>query len=40
MKLARINGLQIVLIRFPDQRLSEELLWHCDLQRSIPWPVG
>jgi uncharacterized LabA/DUF88 family protein len=38
MKHARIYGLQIVMARFPNQRLAEELLWHTDLQRHIEWP--
>ncbi|MSP66659.1 MAG: NYN domain-containing protein [Alphaproteobacteria bacterium] len=39
MKHARINGLQIVLVSFPDQRIAEELLWHSDFQRRVAWPV-
>ena len=38
MKHARIYGLQIVLIRLPNQRLADELLWHTDMQRHIGWP--
>ena len=30
MKRARTAGLQIVLVQFPKQRLSRELLWHSD----------
>ena len=38
MKHARIYGLQIILIRLPNQRLADELLWHTDMQRHIGWP--
>ena len=38
MKLARTAGLQVVLVRFPRQRLARELLWHSDFHRSVAWP--
>ena len=38
MKLARTAGLQVVLVRFPRQRLAQELLWHSDFHRSVAWP--
>ena len=38
MKRARTAGLQIVLVQFPNQRLSRELLWHSDFQRLTEWP--
>lgn len=38
MKMARIAGLQVVLIRFPKQNLAAELLWHSDFQRMVEWP--
>jgi uncharacterized LabA/DUF88 family protein len=40
MKHARIYGLQIVMARFPNQKLADELLWHTDLQRQIEWPAA
>jgi uncharacterized LabA/DUF88 family protein len=40
MKHARIYGLQVVMVRFPTQRLADELLWHTDLQRHIDWPAA
>lgn len=38
MKHARITGLQVVLVTFPDHRVAPELLWHADLERKISWP--
>ncbi len=38
MKLARADGLQVVLVQFPQQRLARELLWHSDFQRQVEWP--
>ncbi len=38
MKLARVSGLQVVLIRFPGQRLAAELTWHADFVRDADWP--
>ena len=38
MKLARTDGLQIVLVQFPKQNLARELLWHSDFQREVKWP--
>lgn len=38
MKMARIAGLQVVLARFPQQRLARELLWHSDFERNVQWP--
>lgn len=39
MKHARIQGLQIAIIRFPDHRIAPELLWHSDIERRIAWPA-
>ncbi len=38
MKQARKQGVQIVLMNFPGQRLSGELLSHVDYRREISWP--
>lgn len=38
MKLARINGVQIVLATFPKRNVSGELLAHADFRRDILWP--
>jgi len=38
MKHARINGLQIALVSFPNVVVPRELLWHSDFDRKIPWP--
>ena len=38
MKRARIEGLQVVLIKFPNHNLSNELQWHSDFVRAITWP--
>jgi len=38
MKQARIQGLQVVLISFPNSRVAPELLWHSDFSRVIAWP--
>ena len=39
MKYGRIAGLQIVIVHFPDQKLSRELLWHADECRHVRWPA-
>ncbi len=39
MKHGRIAGLQIVVVQFPGQRLSRELLWHADECRTVQWPA-
>jgi uncharacterized LabA/DUF88 family protein len=39
MKQARIQGLQVVLVSFPNQRAAPELLWHSDFSRLIAWPA-
>jgi len=39
MKLARISGLQVVLISLPGKGPSPELLWHSDIDRRIGWPA-
>lgn len=39
MKHARIYGLQIIMVRLPNQKLADGLLWHTDLQRHVDWPV-
>lgn len=39
MKHARISGLQIALITFPNSRVAPELLWHTDFERRIAWPA-
>ena len=38
MKMARIAGLQVALVRFPQQHLARELLWHSDFERDVQWP--
>ena len=38
MKHARIAGLQVVLVVFPNQRIAPELRWHADFQRPVKWP--
>ena len=40
MKQARIQGLQVVLVAFPDQRVAPELLWHSDFERRVAWPAA
>ncbi|WP_221987728.1 NYN domain-containing protein [Rhizobium laguerreae] len=37
MKHARISGIQIVLITFPDRSVAPELLWHSDFERRVAW---
>ncbi len=39
MKHARIAGLQIVLVTFPNNSVAPELLWHVDFERRIGWPA-
>ena len=39
MKHARIAGLQIALVSFPNSRIAPELRWHSDFERRIAWPV-
>lgn len=39
MKHGRKAGLQIVLVNFPNSNTAQELLWHSDYVRTIPWPV-
>ena len=39
MKHARIAGLQVVLVTFPDRRVAPELLWHTDFERRVAWPA-
>lgn len=38
MKVARMAGLQVVLIQFPHEKLARELLWHFDFCRAIARP--
>ncbi len=38
MKLARINGVQIVLVTFPKRSPSGELMTHADFTRGVLWP--
>lgn len=40
MKLARINGLQIILASLPNHRVAPELLWHSDFERRVAWPAS
>lgn len=40
MKLARIAGLQVVLVSLPDRTPAPELLWHTDFDRRVGWPAG
>jgi uncharacterized LabA/DUF88 family protein len=37
MKLARREGIQIIGIRLPNQRLSRELIAHTDFTRDVAW---
>lgn len=36
---ARIAGLQIVLIGFPNRAASNEMLCHADIERRVAWPA-
>ena len=38
MKHARISGLQVVLVRFPNSIIAPELVEHCDILRDVGWP--
>jgi len=38
MKHARISGLQVALITFPNNNPAQELLWHADFRREVGWP--
>jgi uncharacterized LabA/DUF88 family protein len=38
MKHARISGLQVVLVTFPNHKIAPELLWHADFERKVAWP--
>ncbi|WP_407050221.1 NYN domain-containing protein [Methyloraptor flagellatus] len=40
MKHARINGLQVALVTFPNHKIAPELLWHSDFERRIAWPAA
>jgi uncharacterized LabA/DUF88 family protein len=40
MKLARIGGLQVVLVSVPGQKPAPDLLWHSDFHRRLEWPVS
>ncbi len=40
MKLARIGGLQVVLVSLPGQRPAPDLLWHADFHRKLVWPAA
>ena len=40
MKLARKEGIQIVLISFPQRHCPPELIWHSDFKRTIDWPAA
>jgi uncharacterized LabA/DUF88 family protein len=39
MKHACINGLQVVLVTFPNHKPAHELLWHSDFERRVAWPA-
>ena len=39
MKLARKEGIQVVLITFPKRHCSHELVWHSDFKREMVWPA-
>jgi uncharacterized LabA/DUF88 family protein len=39
MKQARIRGLQVVLVTFPNHRVAPEMLWHSDFERRVAWPA-
>ncbi len=38
IKLARIAGLQVVIVEFPGQNLSRELICNSDFHRIVKWP--
>lgn len=40
MKHARIEGLQVVLVGFPNRAASKEMLCHADYERRVAWPAG
>lgn len=40
MKHARIAGLQVALVGFPNRAASTEMLMHADLERRVAWPAA
>ena len=40
MKHARINGLQVVLVSFPNRKAAPELMWHSGFERRVAWPAA
>lgn len=39
MKHARISGLQVALVSFPNRSASREMLMHSDYERRVAWPA-
>jgi len=39
MKHARIAGLQVALVSFPNRSASSEMLMHADYERRVAWPA-
>ncbi|MBM7045217.1 NYN domain-containing protein [Rhizobium lusitanum] len=39
MKHARISGLQVALVSFPNRAASQEMLGHSDIERHMAWPA-
>ena len=39
MKHARIAGLQVALVGFPNRAASPEMLMHADFERRVSWPA-
>jgi len=40
MKHARIAGLQVTIVKFPELTVPTELSWHADFRREVEWPAG
>ncbi len=38
-RVARTEGLQVVMVRLPGAKLSRELRWHSDFVRRVGWPA-
>jgi Uncharacterized conserved protein len=39
MKHARKEGIQVILVQLPGEKLSSELLAHADFRREVSWPA-
>lgn len=39
MKHARISGLQVALVSFPNRSASREMLMHSDYEHRLAWPA-